>query len=250
MIRDPGSLHTLGTLQERLATGAPSWRDRAPAFGRPLRCLQLVVASMDSRWITAMTPRTDTNEPGRCCTPVDTGSAPSQATDSPGHFGHALQASDHTTAGVERGPRRRTGVPLTGIGPLRPSAPCSTPQPRVHLGRSRPTRSRVPHAPGHAIEHLNAAKGAATRKRLVDRTNLHDLHQVELLRGAAPHLVNGVYGFVHENPSRSNGTSETHAGSQERWQGNRPGQPACERSCEIPETCVVRLITQRQRTPS
>src|SRR5215467_8415587 len=39
-----------------------------------------------------MTPTTDTNRPGRCRTHMDSGSTSSQATDSAGHFGHALQA--------------------------------------------------------------------------------------------------------------------------------------------------------------
>ena len=57
----------------------------------------------------------------------------------------------------------------------------------------RPWRVRLPGL-SRPIEHLNAATGAATGERLVDRANLHDLHQTELLPGAA-HPANGVHGL-------------------------------------------------------
>jgi hypothetical protein len=40
----------------------------------------------------AMTPTTDTNRLGQCCTRMDSDHAPPQALDGAGHLGHALQA--------------------------------------------------------------------------------------------------------------------------------------------------------------
>src|SRR5262249_26989307 len=100
-------------------------------------------------WALArMTPTADTNECGRDRTYMDARSAPCQPRDSVGLFVGALQASDHTAAGVGRSPTAVPASPLTGIGPLRPSARCPIPQLPVHLDRSRPIRSRAPPAPG------------------------------------------------------------------------------------------------------
>src|SRR5262245_49106734 len=52
--------------------------------------------------------------------------------------------------------------------------------------------------------------------------------------------------FTPSSRPRSSGTSETVVSSQERRQDDRPGQTACQNPCKISETCVVRLITQRQ----
>src|SRR5215469_1374520 len=46
-----------------------------------------------------MTPTSDTNTPGRCCTQMDQGSTSCQAMDATGHLGHALQASGHVRTG-------------------------------------------------------------------------------------------------------------------------------------------------------
>jgi Fic family protein len=60
-----------------------------------------------------MTPTTDTSEPGHRCTRLDARSAPCQARDSAGHFGHALQAGGHRVGAASAIRRIGPGRPIT-----------------------------------------------------------------------------------------------------------------------------------------